>query len=98
MKKKFISSLVLITQFGISQNATPLPAKVNNEPQESVLKMNGQIVGQKNAEVTSVNAEAIPLPATRRETPDTTLQLIITFPDSEKKFEPKKTEPKSSPR
>jgi hypothetical protein len=99
MKKTIISGFVLMALHSNSQNAQALPAKSSTTPQTSELKLNGQTVAQKNAQDLSTNSDAIPNPATRQDRPDTTLQLIITYPDNSKiSTEPKKTEPKSSPK
>jgi hypothetical protein len=99
MKKFLINGFIFLALSASSQNANALPAKKSTSPQETELKLNGQTIGQKSSANASINSDAVPNAAIRQERPDTTLQLIITYPDNTKiSNEPKKTESKSSPK
>jgi hypothetical protein len=98
MKRIIISVSVCFAFHAHSQNATVLPAKKSTVPQDTDLKLETQ-TAQKNAQALNTNADAVPLPATRMDRPDTTLQLIMVNSDDQKIFtEPKKSETKSSPK
>ena len=88
----FILSASMLKSQTTSVNASPLP-------QASALMMNGKPIDQSklpNGAFTSANA--VPIIANRRDTPDTTNNLIITYPENPVIQSEKKQDQKNNPK